>query len=98
MSDRGDAQRQDRRLRARRVHVFRGIPYATPPVGNLRWRPPQPEAAWDGVRDATEFSAQSAQTRVRDDRNVRRHATAVQRRLPLPQRVDAGLRRRDAVR
>ncbi len=44
------------------VHVFRGIPYATPPVGALRWRPPQPEQPWDGVRDATQFSAQSAQT------------------------------------
>src|SRR4051812_41536889 len=44
------------------VHVFRGIPYAAPPVGALRWQPPQREAAWDDVRDATMFSAQSAQT------------------------------------
>jgi para-nitrobenzyl esterase len=44
------------------VHVFRGIPYAAPPVGALRWQPPQREAAWDDVRDATKFSAQSAQT------------------------------------
>jgi para-nitrobenzyl esterase len=43
------------------VHVFRGIPYAAPPVGRLRWKPPQRETAWDDVRDATEFSAQSAQ-------------------------------------
>jgi para-nitrobenzyl esterase len=41
---------------------FRGIPYATPPVGLRRWMPPQREEAWDGVRDATKFSAQSAQT------------------------------------
>jgi para-nitrobenzyl esterase len=33
--------------------VFEGIPYATPPVGELRWKPPQPPVAWDGVRDAT---------------------------------------------
>ncbi|HEY5011315.1 MAG TPA: carboxylesterase/lipase family protein [Acidimicrobiia bacterium] len=43
------------------VHVFRGIPYAAPPVGRLRWKAPQRETAWDDVRDATRFSAQSAQ-------------------------------------
>jgi para-nitrobenzyl esterase len=35
--------------------VFRGIPFAAPPVGPLRWRPPQAPAAWPGVRDATRF-------------------------------------------
>jgi para-nitrobenzyl esterase len=44
------------------VHVFRGIPYATPPVGLRRWLHPEPEPAWDGVRDATKFSPQSAQS------------------------------------
>jgi para-nitrobenzyl esterase len=44
------------------IQVFRGIPYARPPIGNLRWRPPQVEREWDGVRDASQFSAQSAQT------------------------------------
>ena len=38
------------------VHVFRGISYAAPPVGDLRWRPPEPAAAWNGVRPAREFS------------------------------------------
>jgi para-nitrobenzyl esterase len=37
------------------VAEFRGIPYATPPVGNLRWRPPEPPVPWSGVRDATQF-------------------------------------------
>src|SRR5437870_2924919 len=39
------------------VRLFRGIPYAAPPVGNLRWRPPQPVVAWQGVRAADHFSA-----------------------------------------
>jgi len=44
------------------VHVFRGIPYAAPPVGARRWQAPQREEAWAGTRDATTFSQQSAQT------------------------------------
>src|SRR4051794_10934357 len=44
------------------VHVFRGIPYAAPPVGARRWKAPQREEAWAGTRDASKFSAQSAQT------------------------------------
>ena len=38
------------------VQVFRGIPYAAPPVGDLRWREPASVAPWEGVRSATEFS------------------------------------------
>src|SRR6516164_9077464 len=38
------------------VNEFLGIPYATPPVGALRWQPPQPAASWYGVRDATQFA------------------------------------------
>jgi para-nitrobenzyl esterase len=37
------------------LHVFRGIPYAQPPVGPLRWQPPLPLPRWNGVRDATRF-------------------------------------------
>jgi para-nitrobenzyl esterase len=36
--------------------VFRGLPYAAPPTGSLRWQAPQPAPAWEGVRDATEFA------------------------------------------
>jgi para-nitrobenzyl esterase len=35
---------------------WRGIPYAAPPLGALRWQPPQPVTPWPGVRDATQFT------------------------------------------
>ena len=38
------------------VDEYLGIPYAAPPVGALRWQPPQPAARWSGVRDATQFA------------------------------------------
>jgi para-nitrobenzyl esterase len=38
------------------VRIFRGIPYAAPPVGDLRWKPPQPVEPWDGIREATALS------------------------------------------
>ncbi|MCW5889520.1 MAG: carboxylesterase family protein [bacterium] len=37
------------------VDAFKGIPYAAPPVGDLRWRAPQPAVPWPGVRDATAY-------------------------------------------
>ncbi len=37
------------------LYAFRGIPYAAPPVGDLRWKVPQPPDSWQGVRDASTF-------------------------------------------
>ena len=37
------------------VKVFKGVPFAAPPVGQLRWKAPQPVEKWDGVRAAKEF-------------------------------------------
>jgi para-nitrobenzyl esterase len=43
------------------ITVFKGIPFAAPPVGDLRWRAPRPPAAWTGVRKADRFSASCIQ-------------------------------------
>ena len=51
------------------VTVFRGIPYAAPPVGDLRWRPPQPAKPWTGVRPAIELGHNCMQHRPWDDIN-----------------------------
>ena len=49
------------------VRVFRGIPYAAPPVGELRWQPPGPVAPWEGVRPAADFGPRCMQGRIFDD-------------------------------
>src|SRR5947209_20120596 len=49
------------------VRAYKGVPYAAPPVGRLRWRPPEPVAAWTGVRPTHAFGAHSVQGVVGDD-------------------------------
>lgn len=44
------------------MRAFRGIPYAKPPVGDMRWRPPQPFGKWEGTRDATSFGSTCSQS------------------------------------
>jgi para-nitrobenzyl esterase len=46
------------------VRVFKGIPYAAPPTGTLRWRPPQPVIPWNGVREADTFAPSCTQSRL----------------------------------
>lgn len=43
------------------VRAYKGIPYAAPPTGDLRWRAPQPIVAWEGIRQATEYGAECPQ-------------------------------------
>lgn len=53
------------------LHVFRGVPYAAPPVGEFRWREPQPVKNWTGVRKADKFGPRAMQLPVFGDMNFR---------------------------
>ena len=46
------------------IAVFKGVPFAAPPIGSLRWRAPQPVSSWSGVRKADAFPANCVQTIV----------------------------------
>jgi para-nitrobenzyl esterase len=46
------------------IRVFKGVPFAAPPIGALRWRPPQAVMPWEGVRPCTEFAPACPQPKV----------------------------------
>jgi para-nitrobenzyl esterase len=54
-------------IEARTQKAFLGLPYASPPVGDLRWKAPTPPSAWKGTRDATKFAARCQQWHIWDD-------------------------------
>ncbi len=56
------------------VRMFKGIPFAAPPVGGLRWKAPQPVKSWDGVRAAVEFGPRCMQLPLFGDMNFRAKA------------------------
>jgi para-nitrobenzyl esterase len=47
--------------------AFLGLPYAAPPIGRLRWKPPQPPSNWGGLRDATKFAGRCEQWHIWND-------------------------------
>jgi para-nitrobenzyl esterase len=50
-----------------KVRAFLGIPYAAPPLSDLRWRPPEPPTKWNGTRDATKYGARCMQGQAFED-------------------------------
>ena len=53
------------------IHVYLGIPFAAPPVGDLRWKPPQPVRNWTGPRSAAQFGPRCMQPSIFADMNFR---------------------------
>ncbi|MFZ0745142.1 MAG: carboxylesterase/lipase family protein [Terracidiphilus sp.] len=63
----GQGKVQGKTINDGKVRAFLGIPYAAPPVGDLRWKAPQPPAMWKGKRDATQYGSRCATDRESDD-------------------------------
>jgi para-nitrobenzyl esterase len=53
------------------IRMFKGIPFAAPPVGELRWKPPQPVTSWEGVRNADQFGPRAMQLSLFGDMSFR---------------------------
>ncbi|MDB4906116.1 MAG: Carboxylesterase type [Gemmatimonadetes bacterium] len=58
------------------IALFKGIPFAAPPTGDRRWKPPAAAASWKGIRDATRFASQCMQWRVYSDMMFRNEANS----------------------
>ncbi|SFV31656.1 carboxylesterase/lipase family protein [Thermoflavifilum thermophilum] len=58
------------------LHIFLGIPYAAPPVGELRWREPQPVKPWNGVKSCIHFGHRPMQKRIFGDMRFRSDTTS----------------------
>ena len=65
------------------ITVFRGIPFAAPPVGDLRWRPPQPVAAWAGTLAAHDFAPACPQPTPGDSNEFYDREWGTDRPLPV---------------
>ena len=74
------------------MRIFLGIPYAAPPVGELRWKPPQEVASWSQVRNSTDFGPSCPQPKQHDSGkfsedclylNVWTNAEPLEKRLPV---------------
>ena len=66
------------------ITIFKGIPFAAPPVGDLRWKAPQPVVKWDGVLKADKYAPACPQM------SYSRENIGDLRGLPLPQCMDTG--------
>ncbi len=53
------------------ISIFKAVPYAEPPVGELRWKEPQPVKSWEGIRKADRFSARAMQLPIYSDMKFR---------------------------
>jgi len=58
------------------IYSYKGVPFAAPPLGDLRWQPPQPVKPWNGVRKADKFGPQAMQRRVFSDMIFRSDGTS----------------------
>lgn len=76
-----------------RIADFRGIPYAAPPVGDRRWRPPAPPERWRGVRSCTKYGPTAHQRRVVNDEFFDRLITGIGLSAPRRKVLQAAFKR-----